>query len=245
MCSAERKLQLTLNNLQKWANDNGFKFSESKTVVVHFCNQRKLHPDPYLTLNNVPLPVENEFKFLGITFDKKLSFVAHLKLLKLMCSKSLNLLRVVAHKDWGGDFATLIKLYRSLIRSKLDYGSVVYGSARKSYLQMLDPILNQSLKLCLGAFRTSQTDSLQVEARESSLALRRQKLSLQYLFKMKANTVNPASKCTFDFLHKNVFDSRPNLIAPFGIRRERLCHNIGIDLNVIAPVSQPSVPSWR
>ena len=40
-------------------------------------------------------------------------------------------------------------LYRSLIRSKLDYGCIVYGSARKSYLQMLDPIHNQGLRLCL------------------------------------------------------------------------------------------------
>ena len=33
--------------------------------------------------------------------------------------------------------------------SKLDYGCIVYGSARKSYLQMLDPIHNQGLRLCL------------------------------------------------------------------------------------------------
>ena len=32
---------------------------------------------------------------------------------------------------------SLLHLYRSLIRSKLDYGAVVYGSARKSYLRML------------------------------------------------------------------------------------------------------------
>ena len=31
--------------------------------------------------------------------------------------------------------AVLLNLYRSLIRSKLDYGSIVYGSARKSYLK--------------------------------------------------------------------------------------------------------------
>jgi len=45
-------------------------------------------------------------------------------------------------------------MYRSLIRSKLDYGSIVYSSVRGSYLRMLDPIHNQALRLCLGAFRT-------------------------------------------------------------------------------------------
>ena len=49
----------------------------------------------------------------------------------------------------------MLRLYRSLVRSKLDYGCTVYGSARNSYSQMLDPVHNQGLRLCLGAFRTS------------------------------------------------------------------------------------------
>ena len=47
--------------------------------------------------------------------------------------------------SWDADQTTLIKLYKSLVRSKLDYGCTIYGSARKSYLQMLDPIHNQGL----------------------------------------------------------------------------------------------------
>ena len=37
----------------------------------------------------------------------------------------------------------LLWLYRTLIRSKLDYGSVIYGSVRASYIHSLDPIHNQ------------------------------------------------------------------------------------------------------
>jgi len=63
----------------------------------------------------------------------------------------LNLLRVVAHTSWGADQQTLLHVYRSLVRSKLDYGCIIYGSARGSYLQMLDPVQNHALRLCLGA----------------------------------------------------------------------------------------------
>jgi len=59
---AERKLQLVLNKLIKWADCNGFKFSKDETCLVHFCNQRKLHPDPTLLLNNHPLLVVKEVK---------------------------------------------------------------------------------------------------------------------------------------------------------------------------------------
>ena len=56
----------------------------------------------------------------------------------------------------------------------------MYGSARKSYLQMLDTVHHQGLRLALGAFRTSPVTRLYVEADEPSLYLRREKLSLQY-----------------------------------------------------------------
>ena len=57
---------------------------------------------------------------------------------------------------------------------------IVCGSVRKSYLQMLNPVHNQDLMLCLGAFRTSPVESLNVDAHEPSLGGRHEMLSLQY-----------------------------------------------------------------
>ena len=51
------------------------------------------------------------------------------------------------------------------------------GSARKSYVKLLDPVHHQGLRLSLGVFRTSPIQSLYVEAREPSLENRRLKLS--------------------------------------------------------------------
>ena len=105
-------------------------------------------------------------------FGRKLSFIPHIKYLKDKCTKYLNLLRVLAHTSWGADQETLLHLYRSLIQSKLDYGCIVYGSARGSYLRMLDPIQNHALRLCLGAYRTSPASSLCVDANEPPLYFR-------------------------------------------------------------------------
>ena len=160
MHTIERQLQQCLNKLQNWSTENGFKFSKSKTVCMHFCQKRGLHLDPDLQMDGTRIPVVEEFKFLGLVFDRKLSFIPHIKQLKAKCQKALDMLKVVANTDWGADQTVLLRLYRSLIRSKLDYGSIVYGSARWSYLRMLDLILNQGLRLCLGAFRTSPVESL-------------------------------------------------------------------------------------
>ena len=138
--------------------------------------------------------------------------------MKNKCRKALQLLRVISSKDWGGDRTTLLRIYQSHIRSKLDYGCIVYGSARRSYLAVLDPIANQGLRLCSGAFRTSPIESLQVETGEPSLETRRLKLSLQYYMKMKANPENPAYSCVVNPEYKRLFNNKPGTIPTLVIR---------------------------
>ena len=110
-----------------------------------------------------------ETKYLGVIFDGKLSFIFHIRYIKDKCLRAFNLLKVLSHTSWGADCFNLLHLYRSLVRSKLDYGSIVYGSARKSCLQILDTVHNQGHLLALEAFRTSPATSLYVVADEPSL----------------------------------------------------------------------------
>ena len=121
METIEFKLQRCLNNIEDWATENGFKFSKTKTQCVHFCQIRQLHLDPHLTIYGSPIPFVSEAKFLGLLFDNKLSFIPHIKALKAKCLKALDILKVLSSSDWGGDRTVLLNLYRSLIRSKLDY----------------------------------------------------------------------------------------------------------------------------
>ena len=157
----------------------------------------------------------------------------------------MNVLKVVGHKDWGADSETLLTLYRTLIRSKLDYGCTVYGAARTSYTQMLDPIQNQALRVCLGAFRTSPVESLQVEANEPPLHLRRNKLSVQFALKLYAHPDNPTFDCTFNPSYKNLFESKPTIIPTFGIRVEKLLQEINVGLSQIANNKIIKYPPWK
>ena len=127
-----------------------------------------------------------------------------MKVLKTRCTKALDIIKVVSNQSWGADKSVLLKLYRSLVRSKLDYGCVVYGSARPSYLKMLNTVHHQGLRLALGAFRTSPVESLYVEAGELPLEQRRIKLALQYITKLKATPSNPAYNCIPSRLYTEV-----------------------------------------
>ena len=143
------------------------------------------------------------------------------------------LLWAVAHTEWGADRQTLIKLYRTLLHSQLDYGIFVYRSARKSYLKQLDPIHHERLRLVLEAFITSPIDSLYTEAHESPLRIRSEKLALQYYNKLKSSLSNPAYDCTFDPKYRQYFDQKENSIRPFGLRMEPILKESTIPLNNI------------
>ena len=80
MPSIERRLQQSLNRLGRWYDENGFKFSRTKTMCVHFCQLWKQHLDLELYLNGSQIPIIGEAKFLGLLFDSKLSFNPHIVL---------------------------------------------------------------------------------------------------------------------------------------------------------------------
>ena len=80
----ECKLQQCLDKLNKWATENGFRFSQTKTKCVNFCQKRKLHNDPSLKLERTEIPVVNEHKFLGLVFDKRTDFYSPPEVLKVL-----------------------------------------------------------------------------------------------------------------------------------------------------------------
>jgi len=108
MHNIERQLQLCLNKIEKWAMENGFKLSSSKTVGMHVCNKRGLHPDPELKLYNSPTKIVPETKLFGLNFDNKRTFLHHIKMLKNKCPKALNILQFVSSTDWGTDSTVLL-----------------------------------------------------------------------------------------------------------------------------------------
>ena len=83
---------------------------------------------------------------------------------------------------------------------------------------MLDPVHNQGLRLCLGAFRTS-VENLYDDTHEPSLGTRCAKLSLQYAPKIKVLPKHPTCDAVFDNKYMKLFHARPNVIHSLALSR--------------------------
>ncbi|GFU13061.1 RNase H domain-containing protein [Trichonephila clavipes] len=129
--------------------------------------------------------------FRGVIFDSKLTFLPHVLYLRKKCERSLKILKVLTNTLWGADRISLLRVYQALILSRLDYGCVVYGSARASVLKRLDTIHHSALRIFSGAFRTSPVTSLYVVCHPPPLELRRRQLSANYFIRAMSIPSHP------------------------------------------------------
>ena len=171
---------------------------------------------------------------------------------RLQCKEALNLIRVVAHLKWGGDRDTPLMLYRTIVRSKLDYGCIVYDTASNTNLRQLDSIHNAGLRLALGAFCTSPVSSMYTEANEAPLEERRLKLSMNYYLKTRACTNNSAHHALheFDPTTRDLYLPRPNgrggmtrhPAKPIGLKVEEAMTSADIEIETVCTLTTPTFP---
>lgn len=127
--------------------------------VLVLCSQEGAGSTPILMVNLQVLP-RKEHKFSGMVLDEKLTFIPHIKHLKQKCLQTMNILKVFSYCCYGADEQLLLRVFTSLVGSRVDDRNAVYGSACKTASKMLDPVLRLGLCLPYGAFRMSPVESV-------------------------------------------------------------------------------------
>lgn len=210
----QKFLQEVLIKLQEWSIKSGFTFSKIKTKFITFCRQHK-PPKINLHLGNLNLEEVSSIKILGIIFDNKLTWKTHIDKLKNECITRVNILKILSANNWGADKQILLNTYKSLIRSRINYGSIIYQSASKTVLQKLDPIHNTDLRIISGAFRTSPIFSILKETGEPNLNFRRKLLSVYQAIKISTLPNKPSYSNTFSTCNINKYSQHQNIPKPF------------------------------
>lgn len=154
-------------------------------------------------------------------------------------------MKVVNGKNNGADRDSLLNMYRALIRSKLDYGSIVYSSAQPHHLRSLDSIQNSALRIALGAYRTCPSTSLHVESSECSLEDRRKYLIMKYILKIKSHPNHPNHKLFFDYVPKALYLKHLKYPKPLPIRAIILARQHKYKVPPITTFPSWESPPWK
>src|ERR1043165_3490726 len=92
----QRHLQTYLDRLKIFFDDWGVKVSTTKTVAVEFRRLGTPTAHRPLKLGTSRLSYKDSVKFLGVIFDRYLTWSEHIRYVADRCKKRLNLMRAIA-----------------------------------------------------------------------------------------------------------------------------------------------------
>jgi ribonuclease HI len=173
MCGSRgRCLQTILNKLQKLLdeltyalNQTGMKFSPDKTQVVIF-SRKKVDTTNLIKLKmyNQDINFSDTVKYLGVTFDSKLTFKQHISNAFNKAKRIMFSAKAIMGKFWGPSPILTKWLYTNVVRPTFTYGCIAWGHTTRSKTFMKKAKRLQRLGLkSLGPIRThSPTSGLEV-----------------------------------------------------------------------------------
>lgn len=235
---ARRKLQEALQELEIWCWTWKLNVSPTKSAVLVFTNKQK--KDILLQIKGHNLPICEQYKFLGVRFDSKLTWSVHIDSIIDKCKKRINLLRCVSGTPWGSKYEILMMIYKGLILSILDYGSEMYDSACISLTKKLDSIQYRALKIITGTIHNVSLEALQVLTGELPLKYRRRLLNDNFRVYLLSSTLNhPTKEVLGDDYDLNNLEWKIGE-GPFKLRSFRDEVVVEGQTNLL-----PKIPEWR
>ena len=171
-------MQEEVQKIATWADKWKMSLNADKTRAMIFSTSNADNSwDPELTLNDKPVKVTKEYKFLGVTLDSGLRFTKHLENTIRRCTKRVNVMRCLTGKDWGQDQETQRKIYVTYIRSCLEYASPSWWSCLpQTTKERLERVQNAAMRSIAGLYKTCPVDFLRLECNLEPLALRMEKI---------------------------------------------------------------------
>lgn len=218
--TAANIVQTTLNNISSFLDGKGLIISPEKSQIVIF-NKRKRDPilENDISIREIPIPRVSFAKFLGILYDEKLSGKPHFKYLISKCKNLVDIITMLTGVKWGSHPSLLLNLYKSTIRSVIDYGCQVYNLARNSQLLLkISRLQYRAIRTALGLRMSTPINVLLGEAREPPLQSRVFQLTSKYIYRTLARKDSLPIKYLFQLMYSTKSQSQKvNLISSFPV----------------------------
>ena len=149
---AENQLTNDLNLIKEWAANLELDIAPQKSTVMLFKpSAHKYNYHPQVSIDNSFLPLVQNPKILGVTFDPLFTFSPHLREVAKGATQRNKVIKALAGTSWGQDQETILMSYKSLVRTKLDYAALVWNpKVKPSTVKRLQTVQNAGLRLATG-----------------------------------------------------------------------------------------------
>ncbi len=144
----EKQINNYISLIEKWLNKWRLTMQSHKSNLIVFNKSgHKSHQEEIrVKLFEERIPTASKLKFLGITLDIGLTFHEHAINIKKKCRNRLNVIKILTNKSWKLNKHTLTNIYISLIRSIIDYSSLIFKNLAKNITKSIQAIQNNVLR---------------------------------------------------------------------------------------------------
>ena len=130
--------------------ENTVKLNPEKTKVMIFSKSRfAISAEPALSLYGNLLTYYPQIKFLGITFDNRMTFTKHSEEILEHCNQKFHRLRILVNKKWGPSPETILKIYKQCVRPIFEYGIVSTITVSEAVITKIQRVQNSFIRLAL------------------------------------------------------------------------------------------------
>ena len=170
-----------------WAEERQLQISAPKFHVTLFTSDtHQFHRHPHVTLGGSLLPLEQNPKILGITFDPTLTFHKHAQNILARAQERTKVMKALAGTNWGQQKETLVLTFKALIWSVVSYAAPVwFPNISNHYIQKLQAVQNTNLRIATGSHKRASQDHLHSESKVLPVADSLGLLCAQYLASAK------------------------------------------------------------
>lgn len=126
-----RQLQRDIDVIIEWCAHNNLRLNINKCNLISFTRRHQVTFQYFnYNINDISLSRETSMKDLGITFDQKLTFDAHIK---NITNKAFRTLGFISRSlDKFKNINTYKTLYYTYVRSTLEYGSEIWNPHQRN-----------------------------------------------------------------------------------------------------------------
>lgn len=160
-----------VNEFVEAAERLNFQINAAKTKTLLFQSSNN-HLN--VQINGASVESVKEHKYLGVTLDRYLSFGVHLKDVRRKVQERLNMIKVLSGIRNGTHPETMVRIYKALFRSIMEYGCGVHNNAAPTNRKMLTVLNNQCLRQVTGASKSTPLNALAALSGQEPIDLRQE-----------------------------------------------------------------------
>jgi Reverse transcriptase (RNA-dependent DNA polymerase)/Endonuclease-reverse transcriptase len=143
-------LQRTLIDLSSYMEANRLSLNVKKCFIIRFTRKSKNFIEYSYNINNVHLTKVDKIRDLGVIFDSKCNFNDHILAIRNKAKRMAGFVKRVASNF--NDPRTLIALYKSLVRSNLEYCAIIWNPHCKKQVKQVESVQHNFIKYVASKF---------------------------------------------------------------------------------------------